>query len=455
MSKADPEEVSVVVERDGIRVEKTFEPEDFPVPAIAFAINSERDEPVDVRLVDQVPDEIPAEDIGFHPKYGAEFWSVEGETIVFEREFEAGEEYTTVYGLRARDTDQVERFLGEPDLERVDPEREDSSQAVRDVIGDLDLDDETDDTDPETDDEPVEPLELDDPTETSGSPERSSDGAEAAVSSVESETDDVESAVSAVEPETESETVTETETETEPEIEAPDGEAEPAIVDVSGERVPPEDVASALAAELREGQVPESDLRALREALDVDPSGSDRARIQRIQRDVSDLRAYTDALEAFLDEQGEAQTLLRELRGEIDGLEERIRAVDTRVETVANHAETAADRVDEVDAELDDVAASVDELGEELEGMEKRVAAIEDGLGDVDAVDERLADIEEDLEGLRSVEDRMEELDDRLEEAHTDLQELARMRDQLSSVFGAGQTGGEGRTDETDAGDDA
>ena len=140
MSSADPAEVSMVVSRDGVTVEKSFEPDDFPVPAIAFVIRAERDEAVTVRISDEVPEQVAAEDIGFHPKYGAEFWSVDEGNIVFEREFESGEEYTTVYGLRASQTDDVESYMSEPTLEDVDPPLDDAGQVVREVIGD-DVDD--------------------------------------------------------------------------------------------------------------------------------------------------------------------------------------------------------------------------------------------------------------------------------------------------------------------------
>ncbi len=103
-------------------MEKSFEPDDFPVPAIAFVIHAGRGETTDVRIVDRVPDDVPAQDIGFHPKYGADFWTVEDDEIVFEREFEAGEEYTTVYGLRAKDTEDVSRFLTDPAIEGVEGE---------------------------------------------------------------------------------------------------------------------------------------------------------------------------------------------------------------------------------------------------------------------------------------------------------------------------------------------
>ena len=84
MTDADPEE-TVTVTSDDVTVEKSFEPDDFPVPAIAFTIRSERETPVSVRFVDTVPDDVAPENIGFHPKYGAEFWDVEDGRIVFQR----------------------------------------------------------------------------------------------------------------------------------------------------------------------------------------------------------------------------------------------------------------------------------------------------------------------------------------------------------------------------------
>ena len=57
MADAEPDEP--VIESDaGVTVEKSYEPDDFPVPAIAFVIHSERDEQASVRLVDTVPEEV-------------------------------------------------------------------------------------------------------------------------------------------------------------------------------------------------------------------------------------------------------------------------------------------------------------------------------------------------------------------------------------------------------------
>jgi DNA-directed RNA polymerase subunit RPC12/RpoP len=109
-------DVPVVVEEAGIRLEKSFEPDDFPVPVIAFVVDSTRGHPVSVRVAESIPDGIPTGDIGFHPRYGSDHWTIVDGEIVFEREFAAGEEYTTVYGLRATPTDDVGRFLTEPRL---------------------------------------------------------------------------------------------------------------------------------------------------------------------------------------------------------------------------------------------------------------------------------------------------------------------------------------------------
>jgi len=108
-----------------VTVTKRFEADEFPVPAIAFNFESRRSEPVTVRLSDVVPDDVAVEDLGFHPEYGSEYWTIDDDEISFEREIEPDGEYTTVYGIRATGTDNVEQFLTEPQFDEVDPPLED------------------------------------------------------------------------------------------------------------------------------------------------------------------------------------------------------------------------------------------------------------------------------------------------------------------------------------------
>ncbi len=120
MASSQPSE-EMTVSVDGITVVKRFEGDEFPVPAIAFEFRSAREEPVTVRLRDAVPEGVAVEDLGFHPEYGSVYWTVDDGEISFEREIDAGAEYTTVYGIRATETKDIDQFMLEPTIEAVDP----------------------------------------------------------------------------------------------------------------------------------------------------------------------------------------------------------------------------------------------------------------------------------------------------------------------------------------------
>ena len=427
MSNADPAEVSVVVERDGVTVEKSFEPDDFPVPAIAFVIRSEREVAVNIRLADTVPDDIEAEDIGFHPKYGADFWDNADGKLVFEREFEAGEEYTTVYGLRAQDTEAVERFLGEPELEEVSPgideEPEDAGEVVSNVMNEADT-------------------------------EASDDDLEAAIAAADMKDgggDDLEAAIAAAE---QSDTAAESSTG--------DGSGETVVREVTTEA---EDVTATLADEIRAGTVSDGDLETLRDALGVDEgSGSVEARINHLQSEMSDLQAYTAALEEFLDENGDAQRLLAELQEMVSGFEGELQSLRSDVDEVAE----ATDSLAEMESELSTVGSRVQSLDDRLENVSENVTDVEssvnsltsefDGLrNEVDAVGRELDEVREEMpdedleqmdEQLGALDDQVQdlesELDDRIEDLEAELDDLAQMRERMASVFGGAGGGDDG-----------
>lgn len=374
MDEADPSDVSVTVNRDGVSVEKSYEPDDFPVPAIAFVFRSEReDEAVTVRLSDTVPEGVDPQDVGFHPEYGQEHWSVEGDRIVFERSLDPEEEYTTVYGLRSA-VDDVSRYLSEPDLESVDPSLEEPGGKGGDETGGG-LDESVPEIVGEAEDEEDEEISLDlaDPP--------------AGVESAVTETDGSDDATAAG-------------TDADPDADASD--------ERPGGGISPANVAEALAAELREGAVSERARETLRAELSPE-RGSVDARIADLQSEVADLRAYTDALEAFLDEEGGARQVL-------DDLDARVSDVEATLADIDDRADRNAERIGEVDADL---AALVDE---------------------VDAVEARVDDVESSVETVRKeidadIEDRVGDLEDRLDGIQDDLEQLDQMRKQLSSVF--------------------
>ncbi len=380
---------AITVASDGVSVTKRFEADEFPVPAIAFNVVSKRSETVNLRLVDTVPDDVAVEDLGFHPEYGSEFWDINDDQITFEKEVEADSDYTTVYGIRATGTDDVEKFLTEPTIESVDPPLDESEEdlvggdndAVKDVIaGESDsvpgLEDD--------DDEDIETLNLKDPNnegEPTADGEAGADGEDTADSGA-----------------------------------AADGEA-PATGNV----------VAAMANEIRQNNVSAQDVKLLKRALDAvsqdtDPEGGvNTARINRIQNDIADLRAYTDALEEFLAENGTGDEIIEEYGERLDSFESQLDSFESEIESAKSAAETATDEIDELGGE-------VDSLEDGLEDVEGSVEAVE---GELDNLEAEIEDVREELgDG---------ELDERLSTVEDDIVQLKEWREQLSSVIGGGE----------------
>ncbi|WP_247009212.1 hypothetical protein [Halorientalis litorea] len=399
----------VTVASDGVTVIKTFEADAFPVPAIAFRINSERSEAVTVTLTDDVPEDVAVEDLGFHPEYGSEFWTIDDDEITFEREIEADEQYTTVYGIRATGTDNVEQFLTEPTIESVDPPLDDdddvvgtSSDVVRDVIsGDTDsvpgLDDDEDG------DDDIGTLDLADPNDEGDADEEEADEEDeetAAEDADESEGDADEEEADEEDEGTAAEDADEDaddEAETEAGSETADG---PKTATNGSASV--ESVAATLADEIRAGEVADDDLELLADELDLGggTNGAVDARIESLQTDVSDLEAYIDALEEFLEDNGTGQDLIEDVQSQLDGIQEQMRSVQSDID----------DNNQQVDG-LDDTVGTIEDDVQSLKGdikdLDDDVSDLEGDLGDVDNLGDRLDDLESDLEDLQEWRDQL------------------------------------------------
>jgi predicted nucleic acid-binding Zn-ribbon protein len=419
----------VSVSSDGVTVDKRFEEDEFPVPAIAFEIRSERSESVTVTIVDEVPEDVAVEDLGFHPEYGSEHWTIDEERITFEREMDADSEYTTVYGIRATGTEDVEKFLTQPVIESVDPPLEEddddavvdegSTDVVRDVIsGDSDGVPGLDEDDGE--DEDVETLDLKDPNDPSD--DGPTGGTATGTASAENGEGDT------------------------------DGDAESASV---------ESLVGALAAELRNGNVDEDDVKLLRKAFDLVDDGSGGsvdARIQRLQTEVADLLAYTDALEEFLDENGTAEQTIEGFREEVESLqselqevgelarghEEALADVQTTVDGVESTVDSLESELDGVLEEVETVRSEVDDVEESVESVESTVDDVEESVEDVettvDDVEESVDSVESDVEDVEADLDSLESQvgDINVEDIESEIEDLKEWREQLSSVIGGG-----------------
>lgn len=531
---------TVTVSRGEVTVEKGFEPDEFPVPAVTFRIQSESDEPVDVRLVDEIPEDFPMSAIGFHPEFESDNWTAyKDHRVEFERTLEPGEELKTVYGVRLDREEDALNFLGEPELAEVGSEGEsveeiigeDRNQPVRDVLagereslpglthsGAADGDiaaaiggsetevEEGATTEPEAEATDVEPgaeveegaeaeesaeveggadstaesgLTLGEPGST-GEPETeapaprefSPDVTPAvvqrppdapALGADVAEVEVAEEEAEAVEvPEEEAEAVEAVE-ET-PVAEATEAEAAPE----SGRALPPESVAAVLAQELREGSVSEADQEVLREELDLGVPRSVDVRIKRLQSSVSDLQAYSDALEEFLDEEGSAREIIDDFRTEVDDLSDTVEELQEDLSDAdADRAELQGE-VEELETSLGETATRVENLSSDLTATGSRVTTLDEEIGDIredmatldrdvvdleedldedvselrEDLDEEISDVRADVDDVRAeTRDDVEEIREQLSDIHGEIEELDEFRERLNQAFGGGMGG--------------
>jgi len=378
----------VTVASEGVTVTKRFEEDEFPVPAIAFEFTSNRDEGVTVRLTDTVPDDIEVEDLGFHPEYGSEYWTIDDDHITFERDLDPNSSYTTVYGIRATGSDDIQQFLAEPTLEEIDPplpegeEHQDvipesGDSVVKDAItGDGEIPGlEDEEGDEEGDDEDVGTLDLKDPNEP------------------------------------------ETEAEPEPEPaagEGDDGEEDAETAGVETDGVEPEgdvtvagdSLIAAMATEIREKNVSADDVKLLRQAFEIaaEEGGSTAAKIEQIQSDIADLRAYTSSLEEFLDENGTAEEV-------ISDFEQQVAEFDQQLDELEAALDGQSDQLDGVDQEVNEIGDEVDAVSEELSTVNE----------DVDTLDEEVSSVRREVNGLGN---EFEELESSMEGIEGDIEEL-------------------------------
>jgi DNA repair ATPase RecN len=118
------------------------------------------------------------------------------------------------------------------------------------------------------------------------------------------------------------------------------------------------------------------------------------ARIRHLQADVADLRAYSAALEEFLDEHGSASEVVAEFDDRLDAFQDDLAALETRVD--ANEG-----AITDVSEDVEAVRESVDDNDDDLEAVMVRLQAVEEQLddaGDLSTLADRLTRVEADVD---------------------------------------------------------
>lgn len=114
-NRADPA-VSISVVVAGVRVEKTVVTDAFPVPAVAITVDSLHEEPVTVRIEDEVPASVPLADLG-----GDGWDAVDDRRIAWTRRLEPDAKQVTTYAVEA-EPEVTEALERPPTVDTVMPE---------------------------------------------------------------------------------------------------------------------------------------------------------------------------------------------------------------------------------------------------------------------------------------------------------------------------------------------
>jgi len=137
-STADTDD-TIEISADGISVRKTFAADEFPVPAIRFEIESDRDNPVTFQLSEDIPESFPMDKVGFHPDYHSNDWTAyQDNHVEFTGALEAGDQLVTVYGIQLDDESRATEFLTEPLVVELDADdaNDDDDRSTADEVDD-------------------------------------------------------------------------------------------------------------------------------------------------------------------------------------------------------------------------------------------------------------------------------------------------------------------------------
>jgi hypothetical protein len=105
----------VTASSGGVQVRKWVATNAAAVPVVKYEFASAREEPVEVALTDVVPPHLDPDDVGFHDDHHGDCWTrPDVDAIRFEATLEAGEELTTVYGVRRQSIEDPDAYLDRP-----------------------------------------------------------------------------------------------------------------------------------------------------------------------------------------------------------------------------------------------------------------------------------------------------------------------------------------------------
>lgn len=180
-------------------------------------------------------------------------------------------------------------------------------------------------------------------------------------------------------------------------------------------------VGAALAAEIRDGDLSTADRELLEESFGR--SGSDEARLTHLQSRISDLEAYSDALEAFIDEHGTGREVIEDASDRLDTIETEIDDLAERTDEHTASIERLSERTEANETDVDRLAERTDETATQVDDLAERT---DEHAADIDSLDKGIADARAEIEETQAW----------LDDLREDVEEIETWRTRISSVFG-------------------
>lgn len=336
-------QAEIIEKINGVKLTKSLQFDSYQIPSVTLEFTSNRRDTATVTVRDPIPDGLSVKDVGFHRQFGKEHWKVDEDQLVFEYDLEPDEEYKTVYGFHPGRVDQCTNLLTSPNSIKV---------TSKDAPGD--------------EAKPVSRSAAESPYHDEKSTQM-----DAIASGEDSETSG-----------------------------GGDRKDQP-IADTLESEFGIESIADRLAEELEDGDVSEATIEILEEHLTMEASSSagEDVRLGQIQKDVMDLRAYINALEAFLDKEGSAEDIIEEFERKINDLEGKLKDQQARIGNLESRVETLESELHKVDNSMSSVSNELQELRSEMKLIDQKLRSIHDRIPAY-SIDDRFADLSEELESI-------------------------------------------------------
>jgi chaperonin cofactor prefoldin/uncharacterized protein YegP (UPF0339 family) len=208
--------------------------------------------------------------------------------------------------------------------------------------------------------------------------------------------------------------------------------------------------ASGLFQKLSEREMTDEQQAKIAEKLGIESPEHVSVKIQQLQSQVADLMAYTDALEAFLDEHGTADSVLNGVEADIDDVQSHLGTLSTRVDETTHTQSDISDRLEAVETELtavSDKADQIDQVRQQVETNTNRLETTTDRLDETEDgvihLAERLTEtterLEDDISENRSEIETLQQLEGQrlqrdIKQEVDEIEDIHRLKDVLSEL---------------------